>query len=284
MDPREAVVAVTELTGARAVAAYPLTDNVFEVDTDDGDLFVAKYDARTAAVTATAAGMDWLAEPGAVAVPQVRGADDRWLVMEQVEQSPWTPDAVAAFGRGLADLHSAGAPAFGASTGPERAWIGLAPLTCVPADTSWAAWYVTDRIEPYLRGAADRCLLDADGVHAVEQVCARVDDLAGPPEPPARLHGDLWHGNVLWTVERAWLIDPAAHGGHRETDLAMLSLFGCPELSRVLAAYHEHRPLADGWRARVPLHQLFPLLVHTVVFGGTYARQVADTARAALRA
>ncbi len=70
-----------------------------------------------------------------------------------------------------------------------------------------------------------------------------------------------------------WIIDPAAHGGHRETDLAMLALFGCPHLDAVLAAYDEAAPLAEGWRDRVGLHQLFPLLVHTVLFGGGYARQ-----------
>ena len=89
-------------------------------------------------------------------------------------------------------------------------------------------------------------------------------------EPPARLHGDLWSGNVLWTADEAVLIDPAAHGGHREADLAMLALFGAPHLERVLAAYDEAAPLADGWRERVPLHQVHPLLLHAVLFGGSY--------------
>ncbi len=109
------------------------------------------------------------------------------------------------------------------------------------------------------------------------------EDLAGPAEPPARLHGDLWSGNVLWAADGVWLIDPAAHGGHRETDLAMLALFGLPHLDRVLAAYAEAAPLADGWRDRVPLHQLFPLVVHATLFGGGYGAQAAAAARAALR-
>jgi fructosamine-3-kinase len=90
----------------------------------------------------------------------------------------------------------------------------------------------------------------------------------------------LWSGNVLWGADgRAWLIDPAAHGGHRETDLAMLRLFGCPHLERVLAAYQETVPLAGGWMERVGLHQLFPLLVHTVLFGRGYAEQAVAAAR-----
>src|SRR6185503_15289651 len=86
--------------------------------------------------------------------------------------------------------------------------------------------------------------------------------LAGPPEPPARLHGDLWSGNVLWGRDgTAWLIDPAAYGGHREVDLAMLRLFGSPG-RHFLDAYEERFPLASGHEERVELYQLFPLLVH----------------------
>jgi fructosamine-3-kinase len=111
---------------------------------------------------------------------------------------------------------------------------------------------------------------------------ARVGDLAGPAEPPSRIHGDCWSGNVLWSGGRGWLVDPAAHGGHRETDLAMLALFGAPFLDRILASYAEAAPLAAGWRARVPLHQLHPLLVHVCLFGAGYAGPVAEAARAAL--
>ncbi|MCW2759574.1 MAG: Fructosamine/Ketosamine-3-kinase, partial [Nocardioidaceae bacterium] len=98
-------------------------------------------------------------------------------------------------------------------------------------------------------------------------------------EPPARLHGDLWSGNVLWSTGGVVLIDPAAHGGHRETDLAMLTLFGLPQLQRVLEAYTDTTPLADGWEDRVPLHQLFPLLVHTCMFGSSYGARAGTAAR-----
>lgn len=123
--------------------------------------------------------------------------------------------------------------------------------------------------------------MDSGEAAVIERACARLPELAGPPEPPARLHGDLWNGNVLWSRDDAWLIDPAAHGGHRETDLAMLHLFGCPHLDRLLAAYEETTPLADGWAERIGLHQLFPLLVHTVLFGRSYAGQAVAAARSA---
>jgi fructosamine-3-kinase len=104
-------------------------------------------------------------------------------------------------------------------------------------------------------------------------------DLAGPAEPPARLHGDLWGGNVLGGADgRAWLIDPAAYGGHREVDLAMLRLFGSPG-PRVFDAYAEASPLAPGHEDRVGLWQLFPLLVHAVLFGGGYGSSAEAAAR-----
>jgi len=106
--------------------------------------------------------------------------------------------------------------------------------------------------------------------------------VAGPAEPPSRIHGDLWSGNILWSGGTGWLIDPAAHGGHRETDLAMLTLFGAPHLDRILGAYAEEAPLAAGWRQRVPLHQLHPLLVHVCLFGAAYRDSALNAARAVL--
>ena len=137
---------------------------------------------------------------------------------------------------------------------------------------------------PYLRRAAGTGALTGSDTRLVEEVISRIDDLAGPPEPPSRIHGDCWSGNVLWSGGRGWLVDPAAQGGHRETDLAMLALFGAPHLDRILAAYQEVAPLAEGWRSRVPLHQLHPLLVHACLYGRSYRESVLAAARAALAA
>jgi fructosamine-3-kinase len=118
----------------------------------------------------------------------------------------------------------------------------------------------------------------------VESAAARAGGLDGAAEPPSRIHGDCWSGNVLWSGEAGWLIDPAAHGGHRETDLAMLALFGAPYLDRILAGYQAQAPLAAGWQQRVPLHQLHPLLVHVCLFGAAYRDATLDAARAVLAA
>ena len=97
------------------------------------------------------------------------------------------------------------------------------------------------------------------------------------------MHGDLWTGNVLWSPAGVVLIDPAAHGGHRESDLAMLELFGCPHLHEVVAGYEQEMPLAPGRAERVPLHQLHPLAVHAAGHGPAYGAALVRAADAVLR-
>ncbi|HEX5404329.1 MAG TPA: fructosamine kinase family protein [Pseudonocardiaceae bacterium] len=278
----DAMTAVTSLTGETAVRAHPLTGTVCQVRLASGRTVVAKRGTGTDMVAAEAASLRWLADADAVGVPAILGQDANWLVIERIEAGRPTADAAEEFGRRLAALHASDAPAFGQPPpdGPRDAWIGMAAMVNVPAP-DWPAWYAESRIRPYLRRCAAAGTLSKADVAIIDNVADRVAELAGPAEPPARLHGDLWNGNVVWGADgHAWLIDPAAHGGHRETDLAMLALFGCPHLNRVLAAYREVAPLADGWADRVPLHQLFPLLVHTELFGGGYAAQAVAAARA----
>ncbi|MFF3489885.1 fructosamine kinase family protein [Streptomyces sp. NPDC002795] len=276
--------AATLFTGRPATAQRRLSSHLGEVTLDDGRVVMVKEADDPAAVRAEAAGLRWLAAADAVAVPTVHGHDERCLVVDRVAQGRPTEEAAVRFGEGLARLHGAGAPAFGAAPpgGPTEAYIGLAPMRNVPGD-DWPSWYATHRVLPYLREAVDAGTLSPAEARPIERVCERLPELAGPAEPPARLHGDLWNGNLLWGADdAARLIDPAAHGGHRETDLAMLHLFGAPHLDRILDGYERVAPLADGWRDRVPLHQLFPLLVHTVLFGRGYADQAVAAARSQL--
>ncbi len=218
-----------------------------------------------------AAGMRWLAE-GPLRVPEVISVSDDELVMERVEPGPRGADFDVVFGRGLAELHALGAERFGAA----RTFIG--PLEVPePGCEDWVSYYAQARLEPLLRMAVDAGSLPDPA--PVERVIGRLGELSGPPEPPARLHGDLWSGNVMSGRQgEPWLIDPSAYGGHREIDLAMLQLFGSPGAA-FFAAYEEVAPLAGGWRDRVGLHQLLPLLVHAVLFGGGYGAAAVRAAR-----
>jgi fructosamine-3-kinase len=225
-------------------------------------------------------GLRWLRAAAHAAVPEVLGCDESTLVLSWLQAE--SPDRAAAerFGRDLAAVHTSGAGRFGA---PWPGFIASLPLDNAMADR-WPAWYARRRIAPFLRRGVDGGALAAADARVVEAVIAQIGDLAGPPQPPARIHGDCWSGNVIWSRGRGWLVDPAAHGGHRETDLAMLALFGAPHLDRIIAAYTEAAPLADGWRERVPLHQLHPLLVHVCLFGSGYRAAALGAARAALAA
>ncbi|MFI7382693.1 fructosamine kinase family protein [Streptomyces sp. NPDC049813] len=277
-------VAAARHTGRRAVEEHRRSPALSEIVLDDGRAVMVKHADPPAALAAGAAGLRWLAAAGSVAVPAVHGHDGAWLVTDRVTEGRADAAGAARFGRELAALHDAGAAAFGAPPpgGPADAFVGLAPMRNEPGG-DWPAWYAEHRVLPYVRLAVDKGALRAAEAATLERLADRLPALAGPAEPPARLHGDLWTGNVLWDRDgAAWLIDPAAHGGHRETDLAMLHLFGAPHLHRIVDGYQEARPLADGWRERVPLHQLFPLLVHTVLFGRGYAEQALTAARSQL--
>ena len=277
--------AAARFTGAFVHRTSPLSGTLSEALLDDGRTVMVKRGDHFGAVAAEAAGLRWLADAGTVRVPLVYGHDERWLVSERVPAGAPSARAARRFGRDLAELHGAGAPAFGAAPpgGPEDARIGLAPMRNAGGPNGdWPRWYAEHRVLPYLRSAVDAGTVRPSEATVVERVCELLPALAGPAEPPARLHGDLWNGNVLWGTDgQAWLIDPAAHGGHRETDLAMLRLFGLPHLDDVLDAYQETAPLAAGWADRVGVHQLFPLLVHAVLFGRPYAEQALTAARRA---
>ncbi|MER8225442.1 fructosamine kinase family protein [Streptomyces sp. NPDC094143] len=281
MTTRRDVVA--RLTGRSVRGEKPLSGALTEVTLDDGRVVVVKRSEGPGAARAEAAGLRWLAAAGTVRVPVVHGDEGTWLVIDRVPQGRPSREAAVRFGRDLAGLHAAGAPAFGAPPpgGPADAYIGLAPMRNEPG-TDWPGWYAGQRVLPYLRRSVDLGTVRPGEAAVVERLCERLPELAGPPEPPARLHGDLWSGNVLWAADGdVRLIDPAAHGGHRETDLAMLRLFGCPHLEAVLDGYQEVAPLTDGWTQRVGVHQLFPLLVHAVLFGRSYAEQALSVARSA---
>ncbi|MFP5322168.1 MAG: fructosamine kinase family protein [Acidimicrobiia bacterium] len=273
--------ALGDALGSPVTATMPLSGGdvaaASRVELADGRTVFAKTkaDAPPGFFTTEAAGLRWLRDAQAVAVPEVlaAGDDPPLLALAWIEEGRAGPTTEAELGRQLARLHAAGAPCFGRE---DRRTTGSRRLPNEPCAT-WADFYATQRLLPLARLASDGGALPGSAIADLESVAGRLDQLGGPPEPPARLHGDLWAGNRLVDVDgRSWLIDPAAHGGHREFDLAMMRLFGGFG-EACFAAYAEASPLADGWQDRVPLHQLAPLVVHAIKFGGGY---VAATQRA----
>lgn len=258
---------------------------------DDTHVFVKQRPGSSAQAYAfEAAGLQWLRQAhddnDGCPVPWIRDVGTDRLTLDFVVTTTPTPEAAHTFGIQLARTHQSGAEHFGElPPGENRAFIADLPLPEGVWET-FGSFYAQARIRPLAEQARhSRALAAAD-----HDVCCELADaletedprLLGPPEPIARLHGDLWSGNVLWRRRDCVLIDPSAHGGHRESDLAMLALFGLPFLEEVLEAYDHEWALSHGWQHRVPLHQVYPLLVHAILFGGSYGSAAAKAARTAL--
>ena len=259
-----AVVDSAHISGGDMAAAFRLRL------ADDRTIFAKTHPSPPAGFfSREASDLRWLADAKALPVPQVLAVSDddpTFLALAWIEQGAERPSTDAEFGTGLAGLHRAGADCFGRTDGRTT---GSLALPNEPAET-WAEFYSERRLRPLARIASERNSLSSETIARVESVAARLDELGGPVEPPARLHGDLWAGNRLVDVDGdSWLIDPASHGGHREFDLAMMRVFGGFDAA-AFDAYNDRFPLSDGWRARVLLHQLAPLVVHAIKFGGGY--------------
>ncbi len=233
----------------------------YRVTLADGRVVFAKTSSQPGMFEAEAHGLAWLAG-GELRVPRVLGHGASWLALEWLELGE--PDHEV-LGRGLAQLHARGAPAFGLDRDNCLARL----VQDNTAEPDWATFYIERRLRPLVEIGVRRGRIPDVHTHL-----DALRDRLGPAEPPARLHGDLWWGNVAGAGGAAVIFDPAVYGGHREIDLAMLALFG-PLTDRLIDAYEEVYPLAEGWRERVPLYQLYPLAAHAVMFGGGYGARFA---------
>jgi fructosamine-3-kinase len=250
-------------------------NDAFRVTFADGRVVFVKTHANPppGMFEAEASGLRWLEEPNVIRVPRVLAFSDRrpaYLALEMLTPAKRRSSFDEELGRALAALHSFGSPSFGLD---HDNFIGRLPQSNAPA-ADWPTFYWESRLEPQLRLACDRSLVGPSLRARFEALRRDLPELVGPDEPPARLHGDLWGGNLH--VDEAGapcLIDPAVYGGHREVDLAMMRLFGGFG-QRVFAAYDEAFPLAPGASERIDLYQLYPLLVHVNLFGGSYVGSV----------
>ena len=278
MSP-EVATAVADAIGGRISSAFPIPGGsiatTVRATLDDGRVVVVKHDDRSTPgmFSGEAHGLNWLRVDGGPRVPRVLAERDTppgFLVMEWIEPGPTTRATDVAMGRALATMHRAGAPSFGLDRPNQLATIDQ---DNTPAAT-WAEFLRERRILPLTRRAVDQGGLSATLASALERLAEGLEDLVGPQEPPARLHGDLWAGNAMTDVDgRPVVIDPAVYGGHREIDLAMMRLFGGFSTS-VFEAYDETYPLAPGHEERVALNQILPLLVHVILFGAGYVSRL----------
>jgi fructosamine-3-kinase len=264
----------TSVKSARRLGGGDINE-AYSVMLQDGEQIFVKTHPKPprGMYEAEAHGLRWLGEAGAIRIPSVISFSDddpAYLALEMVEPAERISGFDEELGRSLARLHRHGAPFFGLD---RDNFIGRLHQRNTRSN-DWAAFYWSERLEPQIRLAVDRGHLDSTMQHQLESLESILPNRVASDEPPSRLHGDLWGGN-LHVDERGHpcLIDPAAYGGHREIDLAMMQLFGGFG-ARVFDAYAEAWPLPDGAEDRVPVYQLYPLLVHVNLFGGTYVSSV----------
>ena len=260
-------------------------NDAYRAETSAGPLFVkTSATAQEGAFSDEAAGLEWLTLENGLAVPKVIGVCEgptKLLALEWIERGELDAAGEEALGRGLAHIHLAGASHFGATPCYESVLqggnlpevkfnelsLGNVAFPC------WWEFYGRNRLIPLARKSHERGALPIEDVLLIERLCERLPELAGPEEPPARIHGDLWWGNVMADRHGTpYLVDPVAHGGHREVDLALLTVFGGPS-ERCFAAYDEVSPRAAGHEERKQLWQLAMILLHVYLFGGNYVQQ-----------
>ena len=205
------------------------------------------------------------------------GATDEgtgFLLQEFIFEGRSKPNSAGDFGRALAQLHNHHNDTFGLD---HNNFIGRLPQSNIPHD-SWIDFFIQERMEPQLQMATDSGKLGAGTVTSFNAMYKELPDIF-PDEPPSLLHGDLWGGNYFFDQDgEATIYDPAVYYGHREIELAFTHLFGGFP-SNFYSAYEETYPLSSGFYKRKDIYNLYPLLVHTNLFGGSYARQVESIVR-----
>lgn len=248
--------------------------------TSAGDFFVKfNRSAPKTAFSSEAAALTAMRDAQSVLrIPQVIYAQDPgsgpgYLVLEYIDTTAPTADYDQNFGRGLAALHRAAAPKFGFEVGT---YCGSSSQPNSWSE-DWIAFYQNQRLEHQLQlGSSAYSAAQRKTIRRLLDVLP--ERLAAPDEAPALIHGDLWAGNAMVDETGApTLVDPASYYAHREAEFGMMTLMGGFSAA-VYDSYHEAFPLAQGWRERNPLYQLYHLMNHATLFGGGYASQAARLA------
>lgn len=231
--------------------------------------------------TAEALGLFALSSVGVIGVPKILctgiGKNDgiSFLLLEMLKAGTRRKkDYWELLGHELASLHKAGCSVFADDKKYgflSDNYIGMSPQKNTPC-TSWIEFYSENRLKVQFKRAES--YFDAPDLKRIQSLLDNLDRLLIEPEYPSLLHGDLWSGNVITGNDgKAWIIDPAVYVGHREVDLAMTELFGGFPCG-FYASYNETAPIENGYDTRRELYNLYQLLNHLNMFGGSYLSSV----------
>ncbi len=221
-------------------------------------------------------GLNLIAQTGRFRTPKVIGtgedASQAWLLLENVEEGYIKTGFWENFGTSLAEMHRETESVFGLN---HNNYIGSLPQSNRFHD-SWSDFFIYERLEPLLALARETGLIDSKLNNQFSNLYKAIPSIF-PSEPPSLVHGDLWNGNFLCDNNgKPCLIDPAVYYGFREMDIAMSLLFGGFDKC-FYDAYNESFPLVSGWKYRVEICNVYPVLVHLNLFGKSYLAQLRAT-------
>ncbi len=266
------IIAKHSLTfnGASALSGGDINE-VYLLSTEEGKYVIKLNDSQKfpGMFEAEKSGLEALSKPKVIDVPEVfvTGEEDSlaYLILEYKNSSNKKPGFWEDFGNQMADLHKISADQFGF---PLDNYIGSLPQYNENRSSA-AKFYIEMRLQPQIRMAEDRGF-DLNIKESFYKNCESII----PDEKPSLVHGDLWGGNYLVNnFGKPCLIDPATAYAPREMDIGMMNLFGGFE-NRLFEVYNESFPLQPDWKERIPLWQLYYLLVHLNIFGAGYRSQV----------
>ena len=286
--PRDVLEGVIELLGLNdpssivdfSFAGGGCINSGGKIKTTDGNFFLKWNDQKKFPhmFQAESRGLNLLLQQKTIRIPQVHGFGERgphqFLVLEYIEQKSKSKTYWQDLGMQLASLHNATATSFGLD---HDNFIGsLSQFN--QQHQSWVDFFIEQRLNVQLKNAIDHGHLNSSWTKKFELLYARLPELL-PLEKPALLHGDLWSGNLITDEKGApCLVDPAVYFGNREVDLAMTKLFGGFR-EEFYKSYHQVSPLPPGFYRRVDIYNLYPLLVHVNLFGGSYIYSVEEIMR-----
>ena len=290
MIPGQIQNALSEYFGRHQNAAFQIfsskplgggsINEVYHLGTTAGN-FCLKYNSSAAfpkMFETEALGLKLLSMAGAVRIPAVIFQESlsahSFILLEYIQPSPRIKGFYRDFGRSLARLHCSKGELYGLDY---NNYMGsLVQNNCY--HSSWVEFFVEERLDKQMKLALKNGLLDSPAEKLFERLFIKLDDLL-PEEPPCLVHGDLWSGNFIVSDEgRACLIDPAVYYGNREVDLAMSTFFGGFD-HEFYSSYEEEYPLVKGWRERLDLYNLYPLLIHLNLFGTSYLGSILSILR-----
>lgn len=250
-------------------------NNSFLVHTSAGKFFLKHNSAQKypGMFVKEARALEMVAQTQTVPVPSVithgEAGEEAFILMEYLQAAPRSNNFWQQFGANLAAMHRNTQSTYGLD---EDNYMGSLPQRNTPKG-NWVNFFVENRLIPQVMLARENGLLSDKDVQQFENLYTKLDDLL-PTEQPALIHGDLWSGNFMSGPQgRVYIFDPALYYGHREAELAMTTLFGGFDAA-FYDAYYEAWPLLPGWRNRLDLYNLYPLLIHLNLFGSGYLASV----------